>query len=49
LARIQHREFAMATGEMSPAAFTAFLARTLGNLAEHCFSGSLLLDTQRCQ
>jgi hypothetical protein len=27
---VRHREFAMASGEMSPAAFTAFLAETLG-------------------
>ena len=31
--RIKHAEFAMASGEMSPSGFTAFLEETLGNAA----------------
>jgi DNA modification methylase len=42
LGKIQHREFAMATGEMSPAAFTIFLVRSLRNLAGSCYGGALL-------
>lgn len=36
LGRVRHREFAMGTGEMSEAAFTAFLAETLGAAAKTC-------------
>ena len=42
LGRIHHRAFAMAVGEMSASAFTAFLAKSLRNLAAPCFSGALL-------
>src|SRR6266853_3831365 len=41
LGAIQHREFAMASGEMDEAEFTAFLTRALGLLAGHSFDGSL--------
>ncbi len=36
---VTHREFAMATGEMSAAAFTAFLQQSLGAMAERCRDG----------
>jgi hypothetical protein len=42
LGAIHHREFAMASGEMSSPAFQLFLARSLRNLAGSCFGGSLL-------
>ncbi len=38
---IRHREFAMASGEMSEAAFTDFLCATLGNLAEVATAGAI--------
>jgi DNA modification methylase len=38
---IHHREFAMASGEMNPAEFTAFLSRSLRLLARHSAGGSL--------
>ncbi|PCJ61089.1 MAG: DNA methylase N-4 [Rhodospirillaceae bacterium] len=41
LGRIKHAEFAMASGEMSAEAFTAFLECTLGNLARHSMEGAL--------
>ncbi len=39
--KIQHREFAMASGEMSQSEFTAFLAAALCNLADHSIDGSI--------
>jgi DNA modification methylase len=42
LGSIHHRPFAMATGEMSPPAFSVFLARSLRNQAAFCFRGALL-------
>jgi DNA modification methylase len=39
--RIRHREFAMGAGEMSPAAFTAFLSMTLGGAARRCRDGAI--------
>lgn len=39
--QIQHREFPMASGEMSEAEFTAFLRTTLGNLAAASRDGSI--------
>ena len=39
--RIQHREFAMATGEMSSEAFTDFLIQTLGAAATTCRNGAI--------
>jgi len=39
--RIRHREFAMGAGEMSEAAFTSFLAETLGAAANVCRDGAI--------
>jgi DNA modification methylase len=41
LGRVRHREFAMGAGEMSAAAFTAFLTETLGNAAAACRDGGI--------
>jgi hypothetical protein len=41
LGAIHHREFAMASGEMNEAEFTAFLLRTYSLLAGHSLSGSI--------
>lgn len=41
LGRIEHREFPMACGEMSTAAFTSFLGDALSLCAEHSTDGSL--------
>jgi DNA modification methylase len=41
LGAIKHREFAMASGEMSEAAFTAFLTTVLANMAAVSSDGSL--------
>ncbi len=41
LGKVQHREFAMASGEMSEAAFTAFLATTLGHMGAALRDGGL--------
>lgn len=38
---IHHREFAMASGEMSPAAFTAFLTESLKPMADRCRDGAI--------
>ena len=38
---IQHREFAMASGEMSQSEFTAFLRTTFRNLADFSIDGSI--------
>ena len=38
LGKVRHEEFAMASGEMSPQEFTAFLSRAFANLAAHCES-----------
>lgn len=38
---IKHREFAFASGEMSPDSFTKFLAETLGNMAAHMEDGAI--------
>lgn len=40
--RIHHREFAMASGEMSEAEFTDFLHRSLSNVVQHCTDGAVL-------
>ena len=40
--RIKHRDFAMASGEMSEAEFTAFLTAALANLSATCADGSLI-------
>ncbi|TDE35636.1 site-specific DNA-methyltransferase [Antarcticimicrobium sediminis] len=39
--RTRHREFAMAAGEMSPEAFTAFLAGAFGQLTLHSMDGAI--------
>jgi DNA modification methylase len=39
--RIRHREFAMASGELTEAEFTDFLHRSLSNLAPHCTDGAV--------
>jgi len=39
--KIQHREFAMASGEMSEAEFTGFLATACQTLADHSVDGSI--------
>ncbi|WP_309753613.1 site-specific DNA-methyltransferase [Novosphingobium sp.] len=41
LGQVQHREFAMASGEMSPEQFTEFLAAALTNLLHHARSGAI--------
>lgn len=41
LGKVQHREFAMASGEMSEAGFTAFLTKVFGNLATVSVDGSI--------
>ena len=41
LGRVRHREFAMGAGEMSQAAFTEFLAETLGAAADTCRDGAI--------
>ena len=41
LGAIHHREFAMASGEMSEAEFTAFLTRALSLLARYSEDGSI--------
>ena len=41
LGAVHHREFAMASGEMSPAEFVTFLTRTLSLCADHSEDGSL--------
>ncbi|APE44435.1 DNA methylase N-4 [Sulfitobacter alexandrii] len=39
--KTQHREFAMASGEMSREEFTVFLSAALRNLADHSLDGSI--------
>ncbi len=41
LGRIKHREFAMASGEMTEGQFVEFLRQTLANLAAHSADGSI--------
>ncbi len=41
LGSIRHREFAMASGEMSEAEFTGFLRASFGNLTRHSIDGSI--------
>ncbi len=41
LGHVRHREFAMASGEMSEAAFAAFLVETLGPASERCRDGAI--------
>jgi DNA modification methylase len=39
--KVRHREFAMAAGEMSKAAFTSFLTDSLGAMAKVCRDGAI--------
>ena len=41
LGKVKHREFAMASGEMSEAAFTAFLIETLSRASAVCKDGAI--------
>jgi DNA modification methylase len=41
LGKVRHREFAMASGEMSEAEFTAFLRAVFANLANHASDGAI--------
>jgi 16S rRNA G966 N2-methylase RsmD len=41
LGKIQHREFAMASGEMSDAEFTAFLSSVFAQLASYSADGAI--------
>lgn len=41
LGKVQHKEFAMASGEMSPEEFTAFLGDSFENLANYSIDGSI--------
>ncbi len=41
LGRVRHREFAMASGEMSTAAFTRFLATAFGHHVAHSVDGAI--------
>ena len=41
LGQVRHREFVMGVGEMSKAAFTTFLAVTLGEAAKGCRDGAI--------
>jgi hypothetical protein len=41
LGKIQHREFAMASGEMTRAEFVAFLSAAFANLVAHSVDGSI--------
>lgn len=41
LGRVKHRNFVMASGEMSPAAFSRFLIDALGNCAKSSANGSI--------
>jgi hypothetical protein len=43
LGKIKHREFAMASGEMSEAEFTGFLRKAFKNLAAHSVDGAIHL------
>lgn len=40
-AKTQHREFAMASGEMSASEFIAFLAAAFQNMADHSIDGAI--------
>jgi DNA modification methylase len=51
LGTIQHREFAMASGEMSKAEFTAFLQSVFGHLATYSVDGAVhfqCMDWRHC-
>ena len=42
LGKVQHSEFAMASGEMSEEQFTAFLTKCIGLAKDHCGDGAIL-------
>lgn len=42
LGNVQHREFAMASGEMTRAEFTAFLTKVFGEIAVVCVDGAIV-------
>ena len=42
LGKTKHREFAMASGEMSQNQFTAFLVTVLGHIADFSIDGALV-------
>jgi DNA modification methylase len=49
---VQHREFAMASGEMPPDQFTSFLVKIVKNVATYSLDGSLhyfCMDWRHCQ
>jgi DNA modification methylase len=51
LGEVKHREFAMASGEMSEAQFTAFLRTICGHLAGHSVDGAIhfiCMDWRHC-
>jgi DNA modification methylase len=51
LGDVRHREFAMASGEMSEAEFTAFLEKIFGRLVKHSIDGSIhfiCMDWRHC-
>jgi hypothetical protein len=51
LGSVRHREFAMASGEMSSAEFTSFLVRTFFHLARHSVDGAIhyqCIDWRHC-
>jgi DNA modification methylase len=41
LGKVKHREFAMASGEMTSSQFTGFLETALRNMADHAMDGSI--------
>jgi hypothetical protein len=41
LGKVRHREFAMASGEMTECEFTEFLRTCLGNIADRCRDGAI--------
>jgi DNA modification methylase len=50
--KVQHREFAMASGEMAPGQFISFLTNSMEQLATHSRDGSLhyvFMDWRHCQ
>jgi hypothetical protein len=51
LGRVQHRDFAMAVGEMDRGEFTSFLARSFALMAKHSVNGALhyhFMDWRHC-
>lgn len=44
LGKVKHGEFQMASGEMSPAEFDAFMATALGHIADHVIPGGVIFS-----